>query len=270
MSIMNIYLHELRTLRKSTVLWAVCLSAIAGLFFLLYPGLESDAKDFTKLLANYPPQIRAMLGINLNFITSILGFYSFIFTFIILGAAIQGMNLGLASLSREMRMRTADFLLVKPVSRRTIVTAKLLAPLTSLVIADAFYYVVVLIFAEAASTGSYDGKTFFLINLTILFIQLIFFAIGMAISAFYSKMKTILPLSLGIVIGLYMIGALVKSGGNNDAVRYLLPFNYFQTAYIIEHTAYEGPYLIAAVVIVAVAIATGYIVYTRKDIDAAA
>ncbi|WP_242851216.1 hypothetical protein [Clostridium sp. DMHC 10] len=39
---------------------------------------------FKKLLSNYPASIRVMLGINIDYITSILGFYSMIFSFIVL------------------------------------------------------------------------------------------------------------------------------------------------------------------------------------------
>jgi Putative exporter of polyketide antibiotics len=265
---MNMYVHELKALRKSTILWTVVLIGLAAMYLSIYPGMASDAKGFVRLLANYPPQIRAMLGINLSYITSILGFYSMIFSFIVLCGAIQGMNLGLSVLSKESREQTADFLLVKPVSRPAIVTAKLFASLTTIFAADCIFYGAVVLIANGVKTENFDGKIFFLINLTLLFIQLLFFAVGMALSVLFSKLKTVLPLSLGVVLGFYLIGALINSGKSDPAVRYFSPFSYFNLAYILRHSAYETPYLITAAGIAAAAVIVSYIVYSKKDIHA--
>lgn len=265
---MNMYLHELRSLRKSTILWTCALVAIAALYLSLYPGVAKDAEDFKKLLGGYPPAVRAMLGINLDYITSMLGFYSFTFSFIALCGAIQGMNLGVSVLSRESRERTADFLLVKPVSRASIVTAKLLAAFTVLLATDLVFYAAASILANAVKTSDFSNKLFFMVNLTLLFLQLIFLALGVGISVLFQKLKSVLPLSLGVVFGLYIVGALVVTGTNDEAARYISPFKYFDTAYILQHSAYEASYLITGAVIVAVAVIATYTIYMKKDIHA--
>ncbi|GER70091.1 hypothetical protein BpJC7_13940 [Weizmannia acidilactici] len=265
---MNMYWHELKSLRKSTILWACAIIALAALFLSVYPGVAKDAEDFKKLLTGYPPAIRAMLGVNLDYFSSILGFYSMVFSFILLCGAIQGMHVGISILSKESRERTADFLLVKPVSRPAIVSAKLLASITMLLVTDIVFYAALSILVRLVNTGSYDEKTFFLINLTLLFMQLIFFAIGMFISVFFNKLRSALPISLGVVFGFYIIGVLISTGKNEKLVRYLSPFNYFNTAYIINHTAYEFSYLITGAAIFLIAIAASYVIYTKKDIHA--
>jgi len=265
---MNMYLHELKSLRKSAFIWACVLIALAALFLSVYPGMANDAADFKKLIANYPAPVRAMLGINLDYITSILGFYSMIFSFIVLCGAIQAMNLGVSILSKEARERTADFLLVKPVSRCAIVTAKLLAAFTAILATDILFFAATTIMANAVKTADFDGKLFFMINLTMFFLQLIFLALGLAVSVFFKKLKSVLPISLGVVIGLYMIGALISIGKDEDAVRFLSPFKYFDITYIIKNAAYETKYLAVSAAIIVVSIATAYIIYIKKDIHA--
>lgn len=230
--------------------------------------MASDAEEFKKLLGGYPAPVRAMLGINLDYITSILGFYSMIFSFITLCGAIQAMNLGVSILSKESRERTADFLLVKPVSRSAVVSAKLLAALTAILATDVIFYAAVSALAAIVKTSDYNGKLFFMINLTLLFIQLIFLAVGVVISVFFKKLKSVLPISLGVVFGLYMIGALIATGQNDDAARYISPFKYFDITYIIKNASYEASYLITGAVIVVAAVAASYIIYNRKDIHA--
>lgn len=265
---MNMFLHELKALRKSAIIWTIVLIALAALFLSVYPSMTNDAADFKNMLGSYPPAVRAMLGINLDYITSMLGFYSIIFTFIILCGAIQAMNLGTSILSKESRERTADFLLVKPVSRFEIVTAKLLAALTTILAIDIVFFAVSTILANSVKTADFDVKLFFMINLTMLFVQLIFLALGICISVFFKKLKSVLPVSLGVVIGLYMVGALISTGKNDDAARIISPFKYYDMTYIIKNGSYETPYLIASAIIIVIAVAVSYLIYIKKDIHA--
>lgn len=265
---MNMYLHELKSLRKSTIIWTCSIIALAAIFLSVYPSMVNEAEDFKKLLSGYPETIRAILGIHLDYITSILGFYAMIFSFIALCGAIQAMNLGVSILSKESRERTADFLLVKPVSRSAIVSAKLLAAFTVILATDAVFFAISSIIANAVKTVDYNEKLFFMINLTLFFIQLIFLAIGVVVSVFFNKLKNVLPISLGVVFGFYMIGALIATGENDDVARFFSPFKYFDITYIIKNASYEASYLITGAVIVVAAVAASYIIYIKKDIHA--
>lgn len=265
---MNMYLHELKSMRKSAATWAISLIALAALFLFMYPSMASDAEEFKQLLGNYPPTVRAMLGINLDYITSILGFYSMVFSFIALCGAIQGMNMGVSILSKETRERTADFLLVKPVSRQAIVSAKLLAAFTAILATNVVFNVAAFLIANAVKTEDYSIKSFLMINLTLFFLELIFLAIGMVVSVFFKKLKSVLPISLGVVFGFYMIGALISTGKSDEAARYISPFKYFDITYIIKNAGYEVSYLITGAVIVVAAIIASYVIYIKKDIHA--
>jgi ABC-2 type transport system permease protein len=208
-----------------------------------------------------------VLGVTLDSVTTLLGFYSMIIAFVVLCGGIQAMNLGMSMLSKETRERTADFLLVKPVSRAAIVTAKILAALTVFLITDVVYYAGASVIASIVKQSSYSGGLFLMINLTLFFVQLIFFAIGAVVSVFFDRLRSVLPISLGTVFGCYIIGALVAAG-KDDWARFISPFRYFDYSYIIQNSRYETPYLITGAVIVIVSIVTCYFVYVRKDIHA--
>lgn len=265
---MNIYRNEFRSYRKSALIWAFSLSALALLFLSVYPTVVSDVKGFRQILENYPAAIREMLGINLDYIGSLIGFYSMSFSFIVLCGAIQAMNLGVSILSRESRERTADFLLVKPVSRSRIITAKLFAALTIIILTDIIFLVFSLITANIVKTDDYSNKLFIMVNLTMFFIQLIFLAAGLLVSLFFRKIRTVLPISLGFVFGLYMAGALISTGKNDKVLRFISPFQYFNIPYIIKNSSYEIKYLILDAAIVIVCVTLSYILYQRKDIHA--
>lgn len=262
---MNIYLHELRAYRKSTITWTCSLIAVIVLFLSLFPSVSKDFAEFSSILEGYPEGVRKALGIQIETFGTLLGFYVYIFMYITLCGAIQAMVLGTSILSKEMREKTADFLLTKPVTRTKIVTSKLLAAVTSLVITCVIYIAAAYLMALQVKTVDFDVSTFLLISLTLLFIQLMFLAIGFIISVVFSKIKAVLSVSLGTVFAFFVIGMIVAVDGEG-AKRYFSPFKYFNGTYMLEHATYEASYVIAAIAIIVISIAASYFIYTKKDV----
>ncbi|MGG1675846.1 ABC transporter permease subunit [Neobacillus sp. NRS-1170] len=264
---MNIFLHELKAYRKSTIIWSISLVLIIALFMSLYSSIAKDAEGFLKILENYPEAIRNAIGFNQGNFFTILGFYSFPLSFITLCAGIQAMNLGTSIVSKEVREKTADFLLTKPVTRSQILTAKLMGAFGSLVITNIIYFAAASFLAFQVKTDDFSMKTFFLLSLTVFFIQLIFLALGIIISVIVPKIKSVLTVSLATVFAFYFLGIFSDTTGE-EVKRYISPFKYFDTAYIIKHSGYEASFLIAGAVIILVAIMASYVVYSKKDIHA--
>lgn len=264
---MNIFLHELKAYQKSTMIWSISLILVVVLFMSLFPAFTKDVTEFKKLLEGYPEPVRKALGMDLNTLFSILGFYCYALTFITLCAAIQAMNLGTSIVSKEVREKTADFLLTKPVTRSMIITAKLLAALVSLVITNVIYFAAASFMAFQVKTEDFSFQTFFLLSLTILFIQLMFLAMGIIISVSVPKIKSVLSVSLSTVFAFYFLGV-IGSTTDDEAKRYISPFKYFDTSYIMEKSSYEVSFLIVGAVLIILAIAASYRVYSKKDIHA--
>ncbi len=264
---MNIFMHELKANRKSTIVWSISLILMTILFMSFYSAFSKDAAEFTKLLSNYPEPIRKAFGINLDNFFSILGFYSYPLSIITLCGAIQAMNLGTGIVSKEVREKTADFLLTKPVTRASVLSAKLLAALVSIVITFVVYFAGAAITATAVKTEDFSMKIFFLLSLTVLMVQLIFLAIGIIFSVIIPKIKSVLTVSLATVFAFYFLG-MFSATSDEEAKRYLSPFKYFDAAYIMKHSNYEASFLLTGAVILIVAIAASYFIYAKKDIHA--
>lgn len=264
---MNIFIHELKTYRKSTIIWSLSLIAIMIIFMSMYSTFAEDAKGFMKIVENYPEAIRNAMGFNQENFFTILGFYSFPLSFITLCAAIQAMNLGTSIINKEVREKTADFLLTKPVTRTKILTAKLLAAFVSIVVTNIFYFAAASFVALQVQTDDFSLKIFLLLSLTIFFIQLIFLSLGIIISVIVQKIKSVLTVSFATVFAFYFVGMFSDTTGD-EVKRYFSPFKYFDTAYIMKHSSYETTFLIAGAVIIILAIATSYVVYSKKDIHA--
>ncbi|MEL7655528.1 MAG: ABC transporter permease subunit [Bacillota bacterium] len=263
---MNIYLHELKSYRKTIMIWACSMAALAIMYTFIFKSLGKDIDDFKAFLNNMPDIMKTAFNIYIESISTLVGFYSFVFTFIVLCGAIQAMNIGTAIVSKEVRDKTADFLLTKPVSRYGILTSKLLAALSALIITN-MIYLGLTIAVIGALVPDYDLKLFLMISVSMFFVQLMFAALGIILSIIAGKIKSVISISLSTVFGFYIIGSLGSFLGE-ERVRYLSPFRYFDTAYIIKNAAYEASFVIVGVSFVVAAVAGSYLIYMKKDIHA--
>lgn len=262
---MNMYLHELKSYRKSTTIWSLTLIVIVVLFLSLFPSFLRDVEEFKGVLEGFPIEMRKAIGLSVDSFATLIGFYSYSFLYLKLCGAIQAMNLGVSIVSKETREKTADFLLTKPVTRTQIITSKLLAALTSLFITNVFFISATLIMASIVATVDYSVKVLFMIGISLFFIQLIFLALGVIVSVVFTKIKSVISVSLGSVFAFFMI-AMIGSSTEDTALRYITPFNYFNSSYIVEHSSYEGLFIITGALIILICIITSYIVYRKKDV----
>ncbi len=263
---MNIFKFELKSLLPASLYWALALSGLSCIFLNIYPIYAENTDIIKKLFSGFPPTVLSVLGIHLENFFSISGFYSFVFTYILLIGAFQAMQYGLGVLSKEDRMKAADFLMTKPVKRSVIISAKLAAIFVNLIITNVVYAVVSMITIHQLAKGNYSVLTINLQFLSLFLIQLIFVSIGTFYAVFAKRVKSVQAISLTMVFGFYvfsMLGALI----GDDKIRYLSPFKYFDAEYIILHESYETQFLWITFLWIAAGIGFAYWRFIRKEIQ---
>lgn len=262
---MNIFKFEMRALLKSSLGWALTLSCLSFLFLNLYPIYAANTDTIKQLFAGFPPIVLSALGINLDSFFSISGFYSFVFTYIVLIGAIQAMQYGLGVMSKETRMKTADFLMTKPVKRSVIIWAKLWAVILNLIFTNVIYIAISSLAISQLAKSDYSVVTITLQFLSLFLVQMIFVSLGAFYGIFAKRVKSVLSVSLTTVFGFYalsMLGAII----GDDKIRYLSPFKYFDAEYIILHEAYEPKFLWITFAWIAIGLGLGYFHFLRKEI----
>lgn len=262
---MNVFRQEFKMNIKTALLWIFVLCTLGLIFMSFYPIIQTDMKTFLKLMDNFPPALKAVMGIVTETFSTPLGYYSFAFTFVTLCGAIQAMNLGVGIVSKETRDKTADFLMTKPISRTGILHAKISASVTLLAITALLYSVIVGFIIQSFSNGEFDVRKYLLISVTLLFSQVIFYSIGLLVSVTAKKIKAVLPVSLAIVFFFYAISAFAVTS-ESDKLRFFTPFQYFKTEYIIANGYYETSYLVTGIAIVIVSVAASYVWFCKKDV----
>lgn len=266
---MNLFLRELQANRKSTIIWIASLAGIVVLFMAMYPAFTSDVEAIKKVMQGFPPALQAAFGLNLETFFSVLGFYGYLLNFAVLAAAIQAMNLGVAAISKEVAGKTADFLISKPITRTRIIAGKFGAALLLLLITNILFIGVSYVAVLVATSEPFDVGTFFLLSLSMLQVQLIFLALGALFSVLLPKVKSVVAVSLPAVFGFYIIGT-IGDLLENEEVRFVSPFRYFNYNNIIKDGAYEMEYVLIGAAFLVVAGAATYLIFRKQDIRAAA
>ena len=184
---MNIYLHELKVNCKSVLTWVGVAILLMLLYVAFYSSFGADMDSFVKLMESMPEGMKSAMGVDISIIGSILGYYAFILTVILVCMGIQAINLGLSILSKEERGKTADFLLTKPVSRIKVITTKILASLTIILFINIILFISNYLILLIVGGEAFNFEVYTLLTLPILFIQLLFWSLGFLISVILKK-----------------------------------------------------------------------------------
>ncbi|MDH5506554.1 MAG: ABC transporter permease [Anaerolineae bacterium] len=263
---MNIYKHEFKMHIRSVVTWSASLALMIFIFMSLFTSLAIDAELMNEMLAQFPEELLIAFGMtNLDW-TSVLGYYSFIFLFCQLILAIQAGNYGFGLVSVEERELTADFLLAKPVKRSSILTSKFLAALTGLTVTNAVVWVSSILAVNLyRGERTYEAKPLFLLLLSIIIFQLVFFSVGLLISLLVKRVRSVTPYAMALAFGTYVLSAFGSMLGDAKLEK-LTPFQHFEPNYIIANAAYNTPLVLISVALIVVSVTGSYLLYQKRNI----
>ena len=255
----------MKMLRRSILIWSLAVPAFFLFYTSFFPLMSGEGMD--TIFNQFPEEFMAFFGINPDLpISNILGYVSLTFGMCQIPLAIQASNYGFHMLSVEERELTADFLLSKPVSRRTILFAKFFAALTSLTIVN-----IVMSGSTILGTAlfhgdqSVDWNAVMILLSSIIFFQLFFLSVGMFVSTIVKKVPSVLSLSMGLGIGLYIMASLGKMLSSNLFL-YITPFGHFAPDYIIVEKTYNWSLAWISFAVIILSLIGSYFFYQRRNI----
>ena len=264
----NIYAHEFRARLRSALIWSLSISALILFFFSFFSVFAEQAALMNEFLARYPAELRVALGLGNLDMSTVVGYYSFLFLFVQLCLAVQAANYGVGLVSVEETDLTADFLLSKPVGRGQVMTSKLLAAASSLLLTNVVLWAVTFLAIALFRDGrAFDAGTLTMVLASALLFQLFFLGVGLLISLLVRRVRSVTPYALGLAFGAYVLSAF--NGVLGDVgLEYITPFKHLDAAYIVHNRAYNTPLLALNVAVTVVALVASYWLYLRRDIHA--
>lgn len=263
---MNIFIRELKANRKALIIWSVCmfLFVLSGMSkYTAYSGSGVNSDIFTKM----PKALKALLGIGPFDVTSMSGFYSFLFPYLELTAAIHALLLGNSMIAKEERDKTTEFLIAKPVSRTAVVTSKLLAALVNVIILNLVSLFSSLAIVPGFNKGKDITPEILAFDLSMFIVQIIFLSLGAFIAAFMRKPKASGSIGTGILLGGYMIARLTDFTDRLNALNILSPFKYFSYVRIVNGDGLNALIVILSLIPAALFAVSTYYFYLRRDLN---
>jgi ABC-2 type transport system permease protein len=264
---MNIFLKELKSHRKSLIFWSI------GVFLMVLSGMgkfsaySSSGQSINDLMADIPKSLRAVMGFGDVDLSKVSGYYSLLFLYLLLMATIHAAMLGATIIAKEERDKTSEFLFVKPVSRSTIITAKLLAAFTNVVIFNLVTFVSLIILMAKYSDGEAINGYIALTMIGMFILQVLFMVIGSALAAVKKKPKTAASLATGVLLLTYMLSIAIDLNEHIEGLKYLTPFKYFEAKNVMFGDGIEAIFVVISVVLIAALSYVTYVFYKKRDLN---
>jgi len=260
---MNIIKRELKANIKSLIIWALSLSSlyfVASIEFNAFAGDQAIADA----MAQFETIFQA-LGTASSDMTTPEGFLSILSIYIYLPLAIYSGLLGSGIIAKEEQNKTAEYLFTLPVSRRKVITSKLIVAI--------FYSVVInliVVFSCYFAFVRFDPEPIFytfLYNLSIgvLLTQLIFLSIGIALSSILKQYKLSGAITISFMISTFMLNILIGFVDDLEFLKYVSPFNYFNSANMLTSN-FELPFIIISIAIIISGIGSLLYFYPKRDL----
>lgn len=263
---MNIFLKELKSHRKSLLLWSIGVFLMVASGMAKYAAYSSSGQSINDLMADLPKSLRAVFGISEVDLSKVSGYYAMLFLYLLLMATIHAAMLGATIIAKEERDKTSEFLFVKPVSRSTIITAKLVAAFTNIVIFNLVTFLSSIVLIGKYSKGVAVNGDIALLMVGMFILQLLFLVIGSALAAVKRKPKTAASLATGILLLTYMLSVVIDLNENMDSLKYFTPFKYFEAKNIMYGGGLDRICVVISIVLITALSMVTYVFYKKRDL----
>lgn len=255
--------HELKQGKISFFIWTASIGFLLAICVFLFPEMKGQMESVSDVFASMGSFTDAFGMDRLNF-GSLIGFYTIECGNVLgLGGAFFASLCAVGTLSKEEKDRTAEFLLTHPVSRRRIVTEKLIAVLIQVTAMNLIIY--------ALSVGSIVaiGEEIPWIELNLLhlayyLLQIELVGICFGISAFMRKGNV--GVGLGIAAMMYFLNLIANIAEVAEFLKYITPFGYCEGADIVTNRSLDATMIAIGMTLCGIGIMAAFLKYTKKDI----
>ncbi len=264
---MNIYLREMRANFKALLFWCLGILAMVGGGMGKYSGFKASDKSAFEILEKLPKPVLALFGMNGIDASTASGFYAVIYFLMLIMAAIHAAMLGAGIISKEERDKTSEFLFVKPISRVSVISSKVLAALTIVSLFNIATLVISLAFAaQVASEEVSLPQDIFVLMVAMLIVQIMFLFIGTSFAAIWKKPDASAGAATSLMLGTYVLSAFIDISDHFNFLKYLTPFKYFEAKTLIDGGSFEPVFLILSALIIGVSIGVTYLFFPKRDL----
>ena len=260
---MTIVKHELWQSKAAFMIWTAAISFLLVVCIFLFPEMQGEMDAVGEMFASMGSFAAAFGMDRLNFGT-LLGFYSVECGNILgLGGAFFASLIGVSSLAKEEKEKTAEFLLTHPISRMRVVTGKLVAILVQITAMNLIILGLSLLSVNMIGE-SVPWKELFLMHGAYYLLQLELACICFGISAFLRRGST--GIGMGLAALMYFLNLIANMTKRAKFLKYITPFGYCEGADMIANGKLNTESVAIGLLFSCIGITAAYVLYSKKDI----
>ena len=260
---MTIYIKELRQSLKSLCIWTCAIGGMMLVCILMFPEMKNEMDSVSSVFAHMGG-FTAAFGMDKLSFGELMGFYGIECGNILgIGGGFFAALVGISVLASEEKEHTAEFLLTHPVSRCMVLTQKLLAVLTQVILMNVVVVAVSVVSASAIGE-ELQMKEFLLLHVAYLLMQLEIAGICFGISAFIKRGS--IGIGLGLALSFYFLNLICNISEKAEFLKYVTPYAYCEASNVISEAKLESNLVIIGIVISVLGVIAAYVKYTKKDI----
>lgn len=264
---MTIFTREMKANLKSLILWCFGTSVLVLSGMSKYTNLAGTGQSMNKLIEDLPKTLQVIMGIGNLDLSTASGYYGSLYFYLLLIASIHSIMLGTAIIAKEERDKTAEFLFAKPVSRKKIISCKLLAALANVLILNIFTLLFSLFIVPLFSEGEQISRDIAILMAGMFFVQLLFLSLGTIVAAVYRKPKLTFPLSAGILMLAFVLSVMIDLNEKWEPLKYFTPFQYFEAEHLINGGKLQPEFVLLALILSLLFILAACRFFNKRDLS---
>ncbi len=266
---MNVYFRELKARRKSIIFWSIGILFLELASMNKYAGFAKSGQT-AQVFAAFPKGVAAAFGLGNADINTALGWFAMAFLYTLVLVAIHASLLGAGVLAEEEQDKTAEFLYAKPISRARVITEKLLAAVTLIIvinIATLLSSIASVAMVLSIKKAAFPTNEILLMLAGMFVFQLIFLCLGTAAAAIVKKPKYAGSAASAIMFATFFLNMWLDITEKAQWLKYFTPYKYFDAKLIAKHAKFDYAYLVISIGIIAAMLAATYVFYQKRDLS---
>lgn len=265
---MNLLKKEMKDYALVFLYWSLGILVMVGGGLGKYAGFTSSSSgsmNIEAILGGLPKIFLAIFGaVNVSY-THISGFYGIIYNWMVIMGAVFAVLLGTGILAKEERDKTAEFLMVKPISRAKIYTVKYgVAFIYQVLFVGVTYALSVGLLYKVSPHDLMSSELLYMMG-ALLLIMLSFMSLSFMLASLVKQAKQSSQIGLNIVMVSYLLSVMINMLEELNGLRFLVAFAWFPVSELVELNL-NTTYVWVSTIVIVVSFVVGVVFYPKRDL----
>ncbi len=259
---------EFRRNVRSLVLWSVIICALIFFTMSLFRSVLQYQQQIMGMMKIVPMAAMKARGFgNITDIFSGLGFYAANnIVYMMLLGSIYSMVLSSNILLKEEYLKTAEYLMSRPISRDEIFASKLAVALLNIVILNLVAGITGFISLIVFRSGDVVIRPFLIITMYTFLLNLFFGALGVIVAVMIRRPRPVTFFCVGLVLVFYFIFTISRISGVSGEFGYVSPFKWVNMDVLKSDFSFEFWRIALFLGLALLLSGLSLMIYRKKDI----